>query len=405
MIKFLVVCSFSIKNIFRLKSTIINSEIVFDGSIKRLCFQEVYKPIIKILPNSRWTLLARSKEITCDNTNSYVLIEQKNSIFRYANIKNIKFILYVLSLRFRYGNIFPLNHYFLFIQEYLYFERLIKIIKFKLFISFRDSAFTPVMYGVLKKHGIKSIVLQHGFYPRSDPRKNMKYNYYEYLFVFSKAQEDIFYNYHESKIDHCECFGSPLLNHKISSLKHRDFYDLCIIEQIGTEEYFKIDEFLFLVKVVLDFAKFNNLSVAYCNRYMRLSRSINTKNINERLYKVDSLLDDYNFVVRKEDSYQTIFDSYLTVTKNSTMGLEAIGMNRNILICDFYRQTGLYPQQNQLFFVHDMNEIAITNGLTDIMNADKGYLNKELEKIKPLYMVNNTEGYFEKIKEIVSSNI
>jgi hypothetical protein len=409
MVKVLMIFIYSFINIFKKTPKTRNAEIIFDASIKRLSFSEVYTPIIDLFPNSKWQLLARSKDILRYNViKKCMLLEQKNVIARYITLDTVKTIISIILLRIGAGKSIPLNHYFLFIQEYLYFEYLMKLVDFKVFVSFRDSSFTPAMYGVLKKHDVTTITLQHGFFPKTDPRKNMKYNHYQYLFTFSEVQSDVFLNVYQSRIEHIKNFGSPLLNNKIVKLKHKNVFDLCFIEQIGAENYLRLDDMIFLLGTVLEYAKDNGLSIVYCNRFLRSRKSSNKKCINERLDKIDMLLERYPFVVRSDDSYQSIFDSKLTVTKNSTMGLEAIGMGKCILICDFYASigfTGLYPKKNKLFFVYDMSKDAIINGLEEVFTADSEYLNSELERIKPYYMNTNPNEYFNNIENIISNRL
>jgi len=405
-LKIFKIIFYGIFSIFTKKSKKIKTELLFDASIKRLAFSQVYSPIIKLFPNTRWRLLVRSKEIFMNNENNkHILLEQDRLINRYMTLEKIKFLFSIIFVKLRFGNAIPLNQMLLFFQEYLYYEYLINSVEFKIFISFRDSACSPTMFGVFKKHNITWITIQHGFYPNADPRKNMKFSYYDYLYTFSDMQSQVFLNTYQSKINHVISYGSALLNNKLNNFKSEGMYDICVIEQIGTEEYFRLEDFLFLLEVVLDFSESNQLSVTYCDRYLRSENLSNNAEINLRLAQVDNLLKRYDFVVRTNDSYQAIFDSHLTVTKNSTMGLEAIGMGKFVLICDFNGGTGLYPKDNRLFFVHDMTKKNITCGLKNIIDGDVCFLNSELKKIKPYYMNSNPFEYLKSIKYIISENI
>jgi hypothetical protein len=405
LIKFLIILLFGFISLFKAKPNRKNVDMVFDASIKRLSFSEVYMPIIEMFPMSQWILLVRDRNILPFNkiTNS-IVFQQKTIFAKYITSDVVTCVISILLLRIRFGMKVPINHYFLFIQEYLYFEYLTSIIKTKVFVSFRDSTFTPTMYGIFKKNGITGITLQHGFYMRTDVRKNMKYNYYQYFFTFSDMQSKIFLNTYQAKIDCIKSFGSPILNNKILKLENKNSFDICFIEEVGEENLIRLDEMILLLGTVLEYAKYNELSMVYCNRYCRTKKNLNKKWLNEKLDKIDLLLDCYPFIVRSDDSYQSIFNSKLTVTKHSTMGLEAIGMKKNVLICDFHASTGLYPKKNKLFFVYDMSEDAIINGLEEIFTADSEYLNAELERIKSYYMNTNPSVYFNSIKNIISND-
>lgn len=406
-LKIIKIVFYGIFNEFKKESEKIKTELLFDASIKRLAFFQVYSPIIKLFPNTKWSLLVRSKEIFKNNENNKcIVLEQDRLISRYMTLNKLKFIYSIVSLRVRFGSTIPLNQLLLFFQEYLYYENLINSVEFKILISFRDSAISPTMFGILKKHNITLITIQHGFYPpNADTRKNMKFSYYDYLYTFSDMQSQVFLNTYQSKINNIISYGSALLNNKLNNFRPKGTYDICLIEQIGTEKYFKLEEFLFLLKVVLDFSQSNGLSVIYCDRYLRSEKLSNNNIINSRLDRVDDLLNRYDFIVRTNDSYQAIFDSHLTVTKSSTMGLEAIGMEKFVLICDFHGSTGMYPKDNRLFFVHDMTRENIICGLKDIIDGDVVFLNSELKKIKPYYMNANPLEYFKSIKYIISKNI
>lgn len=207
-------------------------------------------------------------------------------------------------------------------------------IQAKFLLSAQDNKYNALMYYLYKRNSIENIgLIQNGLRLGAEsPYSGDSYCYCDFYFGFGIRQIDV--QPSMSCKDKIPIGSIPLYE----EIKHPNFstksYDIVFIEQITSEKTSEIrmDIYLLMIKNLLHFIKkYPNFTLSYRTRPGRYGDHV--KDIRE---EVDALLDEAG-VPRDEGltstPYEAINNAKVVIFYTSTLGLEALGLNKRVLSC------------------------------------------------------------------------
>lgn len=227
-------------------------------------------------------------------------------------------------------------------------------IQAKFLLSAQDNKYNALMYYLYKRNGIENIgLVQNGVRLGAEsPYSGDSYCYCDFYFGFGIRQIEV---QPSMSCKYKIPIGSiPLYEGIQSSNISIKPYDIVFVEQISAENTSEIrmDIYLLMIKNLIKFHdKHPYFTISYRIRPGRYMEHV--KNIRQ---EVDHLLDEAG-IIRDEglelSPYESINNAKVVIFYTSTLGLEALGLNKRVLNC-------IYDVREYAFSTRDEYGVLIT---------------------------------------------
>lgn len=361
-------------------------------------FEKFYRPIYNSLIHKKQMIFAtinEKDEIFKDD----ILVLKRNIKFNLEKEISRKifqksftnfFILLNFSIKYQFDF---LNLYLRILRSMCKYETESKNIKADFLITAFDNGYNALRYWIYKKNGIKNIIsIQNGF------RLDM-YLYSDFYFSYGKKQITNMYGLKAREIIYSGSFPLFYLFQKYKNINIK--YDIVLIEEYANFDFengYRITTFKKILENFKEFAKRNNkFKIAYRVRKVR--------EIGEDDYylPIDSLLKDSNIIFessQSKDSYEAVMKSRVVITYCSSLGFEAIGMNKKVLICN-YDNFDFLPNIDSPAVSLDGSYEEFEEKLLYLLNIDYNLMEEYYSKLKLEYM-NLQFNPVDKVVEIVN---
>jgi len=383
-------------------------------------FEEFYKRVYnKIFNIYRIAVFDITKEMDKKFFPENCLIVSRNSNHkhRYSNIISLLILKKQIARYFEYQRLSQ-NSGIDIINISLRLQRYIAVyntdtydLNSKFLISASDNHYNAMRYFIYKKNGINNILLiQNGI--RTGEISNSSgdmYTYCDYYLGFGetniKSQKGM---YCPNKLP----IGSLRL---YDNIRHEDKsmaieFDVIFIEQLSLLRTvdFNVDRYMKIIDMLCKFAISNkNYKLSYKTRPNRLIRYSANQNMLKHINDIDNKLKEANILIDEKiskNSYEAILKSNVIVYYNSTMGFEAIGLNKKVLCCNLDKQNFQISTEDEIGSLVDDSYDLFEKKLIHLLNNDNEEIRKYYE-MKKLKFMNLKDDPVEKMIEILKKNI
>ncbi|RAZ44848.1 hypothetical protein [Campylobacter hyointestinalis] len=353
-------------------------------------FNTFYNSIYNALLPSNQKIYATTKTY-CDNFNkdmdviqaTHNFLFEKNickTIFRASFNNYFKLIYFSIKYKFDF-----IGLYVRLIGSIARHETESKGLDIDFLISAHDNGYDAFRYFIYKKNGIKNIILiQNGLRGNNNPSEGSLYLYADFYLSYGKKQSQMLLGLHTNKTIHCGSF--PLYQYFLKYENVQVDYDVILIEQITNidfEKSFYMGTFLRIIDHLKRFAdEYKNLKVAYRTRNARV---IGTQ---QRYLPVDKKLIGCNVIfesLQSENSYEAVMKSKIVVTYCSSLGLEAVGLGKKVLFCNYDNLSSI-PNQNSVAVTLSGVYEEFKDKLLYLLNSDYKNLIHCYSDLKSNYM-------------------
>lgn len=365
-------------------------DVVFDcwgenKELNKLYFERFYSVLNNILKKSKVAIfepnLRKKKSKTISSYYNLEEIHKRSMVSKFIFIRIFKYFTKYIYTIINISIKSNINFVIIFIKilrQYLIHQLNTQNIKcVKYLISAGDNYYTPLMYYIYKKNGVKKIFLiQNGL--RTEEFESSFYISCDLYFSLNMQMKN---NYIGLKAyDKINYIGSLRLYNSINDIRFtNENYDIVFIEQIAENEtlhnknnslYPLMENYFLALQYLSNFSsKYKNIKIIY-----RAKRKEYNENCSTFLQRRNDIIASSNIILDEEihnNSYESILDSKIVVYSHSTMGLESISLSKKVLCCNF----GKFD-----FLLSNNNEIGVI--------VDEDY---ELYENKLLYLLENNE--------------
>lgn len=289
-----------------------------------------------------------------------------------------KFIYYSIKMRFNFIDLI-LRH----LRKICIYHTDIKHIDSICLVSVRDNYFNAMRYYIYKNYGFKNIMLIQG--ARRASSKDAKSGdiccYCDYYFGYGKKVMDNIYGLNAKyKIP----IGSiPLYYNTLSKKEIK--YDIVVIEDpvFAPNTITKKLKFDLLIEHICKFKnEFNDVKIYYSKKPKVHSELPYNENYYIKLLNHNVILKDLTI----QNSYEALLSSNVVVFQSSTMGIEALGLNKIPIHCNYIGSEGHFSNDG-LFVIEDESYKVFREKLLFVLNSENSdVIAEEIKKLKVNYM-------------------
>lgn len=251
----------------------------------------------------------------------------------------------------------------------------------KILISAGDNYYNAMRYYIYKTHAIENILLiqnAHRLGFTSNVTGDM-YTYCDSYYGFGPR------NINDQKGMVCKNkkpIGSlRLYNNAIYKYPNDNIeYDIVFIEQLAlVKQYdFDVDLYLLIIDMIYKFAlKHKKYRILYTTRPNRIKRFSKMPGMLEHIHNIDNKLIEADIIIDDLNSYKSIKKSNIVVHYCSTMGMEALGLDKRVLCCNLDKQAHLISDKDEISCLVDKSyelfEFKLLNLLENTSNEIDNY--------------------------------
>lgn len=300
------------------------------------------------------------------------------------------------------------------LKQIALFETQSQNIESKVLLSNGDNHFTPYRYFIYKKNGIKNIFLiQNGLRGQiSELVPGNFYVYCDYYFAYGQKSFDVQEGmFCQNKIP----IGSIQVSNKLESLniKLNDCqieYDIVFIEQIPIYDHagFVLAEYLLMISHLCEFKrKYPQYTILYRTNIHKREMPEVKKEHGNFLDSFDKSMTSAGILVDKyinKDAYEAMFKSKLVVCYNSSMGTEALAMNKRVLYINYNRINSTFSHKEEIGVLIDKSYIKFEDKILMLLNKKDDTIDEYFVNLK-FNCMNVNGNVSEKISSIIKNLI
>jgi len=369
-------------------------------------FESNYKKLYEKIKHLKVAIFSKIGHL--DKYNLFVF-NKKNQIIYDYEISNIilktqinKFFIYKkLSVK---SNINFINLSLRMMRYIALYESDSKDVFTKCFISAADIYYNSLRYYIYKKNGMENIMLiQSGMKQGKNSTWSVDlYVHCDYYFGYSKYFIDSLCGNIANKLP----IGSVRLYQETCDLIPSEVFDIMFVEQMAfveMEHGHKMSSYLKIVNMLIEFAlKHKQYKIVYRIRPLKLSVYFDDKEkmniINDlynRLKNANIIIDDYS-----ENSYHVLSKSKVIVYYTSTLGFEALGLDKKTLCCNIDKNENL-PFNDEIGVLVEDNYTVFEKKLLYLLNSKNENIKKYYKEQKLIFQ--NLDGNpIDKIANIIT---
>jgi len=276
--------------------------------------------------------------------------------------------------------------------------------KTKFLISAGDNYYNALRYYIYKENGIESIILIQNGYRAGSISNNGgdMYTYCDYYLGFGYKNIEI---QEGMECNNKLAIGSLRLYDRVHKLniKKEIKWDIVFIEQLALIKTasFNVDTYIQTVNLLCQFAKkYPQFKINYRVRPKRMEHYAINKPMKSHIEDIDAKLKSVNIIIDEkisENSYEAILLSKVVVFFTSTMGIEALGLNKKVLNCNLDKQEFCLSINNEVGVLVENSYELFEEKLLYLLNNDNDKMKEYFLEKKFQYM--NLDG--DPINEIV----
>jgi hypothetical protein len=208
-----------------------------------------------------------------------------------------------------------------------------------MFLSGLHNGYSPFRYYIYKKKFKYIFLIENGAIgSKTNLCHGWCYTYSDYYIAFSK---NISREYLEVKSTNIKYWGSLVLDQKLKIKNENKVYDILFIEELFT--VLNPDDVTTSLKFLVDFSKkHKNFSIGYRVRSdKRNSECVNVYTELVNLY--NSMINNTHIILddnsKSSDAYEAVLKSNIIIFNCSSLGQEALAMNKKVLSINFDRKS------------------------------------------------------------------
>jgi hypothetical protein len=274
----------------------------------------------------------------------------------------------------------------------------------KVLITLDDNGYGALRYHIYKKNIGTIVAIQNGVrFGHQSNRMGDQYLYSDHYFGFGlkniilqKGMESM------NKV----AVGSLRLYNSLSQMKITQNleieYDVLFLEQLSEVDLpaYKIETYMKCIDMLCKFATENTeYRIAYRARLDRKDMKYFNATLNHNAIKIESKLISagvYLSLDMNKNSYMEVMKSHVVIFYTTTLGFEAIGMNRRVLNMNLDKLSFCFSTNNDLSTLVDDNYELFKSKLLLLLNSRSNELEEHYKKRKIDYMNTN-----ENIEEVI----
>lgn len=281
-------------------------------------------------------------------------------------------------------------------------------LKAKVLISFDDNAYRSLRYYIYKQKINSIMVIQNGCRMGFESnRLGDMYLYSDYYFGFGKKSIQI-----QSGMKSTNKLGvgslrlfNVISNNNYSSNSSYE-YDVIFLEQLSESEVpaYSFITYRKCIELICKFAIDNpQYTVAYRTRISRRNLSFMGEKINTNALLIDGMLKGAGIYISDDmtkDSYLEVLRSKVVIFYTSTLGFEAIGMNKRVLNLNLDKLSLGISNKNEIDALVDYDHNLFQEKLHYLLKSSDSKLSELLRCRKMQFM--NAE---ENIENVICSSV
>ena len=372
-------------------------------------FEQFYKPIYDALLSKKQAIFVTAKDASSIYKNSIRLIQRYTKLnfekeISRKIVKKYFMFPFLIILKFSIQSKFDyISLYIRILRSMSKFESESRNIEADFLVTAFDNGYNALKYYIYKKNGIKNIIsIQNGGRGDNTPAGCDMYLYSDYYFSYAEDQVRRMHGLNAKEV----IYGGSLPLYTFYKMYQgvKEEYDIILIEQMApldVDGNYKLAVFMKIIENLKKFSiKYNDLRIAYRVRRKRELLQ------DDFFLPLDEVLKDSNIIFesfQSKDSYEAVMKSNVVVNYCSSLGFEAIGMNKKVLTCN-YDKLDFLPTEDSPAVVLEDDYLLFEKKLLYLLRSDYNDLEKIYKNLKLKYM-NLSEDSIFKLLSIVNSEI
>lgn len=324
----------------------------------------------------------------------------KKQIFRYLSYdrlsRELEFDIVTLSLRI--------------LKHMAAFESDMNGISSKVLITANCNGYTSLRYYIYKKYINNLIIIENGINIKSARCDGLWFIYSDYYIEMGKSNKiDMGMNCKNIKPMGSLTLANNLYDIKSKNIKLDIIYDIVFMEQyiIKNSDNFDTDYYIKILNYLAEFSnKYPQYKILYRARNSRDFK--HSVSVQEYVNKYDEIIKSSNIILDDKissNSYESILKSKVVVFYASSIGVEALAMNKKVLCVNFNKKHFCkFTEEDSICMLYENSYDKFEEKLNYLLCNDNSGIVEFYKKIKALN-INQSDNIINDICKIVKKEI